>query len=527
MIRLKQPMGKSRPSTWLWLGPLLFMAVIGLYFPIRFNGYWAEADSSTFTSYIRDFINVGKIVPPDRGIYPNGYAFQAISTFVVSLTGLEVKTLQQWIYPLLAVIVVLPAWIAYRELTGSNHGAALATLLLLIQPEFLFVILRSSHEKFTRVLMLLCLFLLARSLGSTYSRWNKVTYLSLFCVAIFAVITNNYLLANSFIFSIVMIYMMGWVLEKLRPHLKLVNGGLRNRLQYIIPVCIGLVYIFTIHIYPPAYHNIRVLQNTWEGIATLFLSAQDQSEDIYIAYSYVVFGWINLPTYIVLSIANWIVLIISFAIWMYQGWHWIWRSGTPKNQMAWLLWLLYAAFSIQEVLAAISDASGALSSNLQLRLFPSFSMIAVAMIATAWTKWRPKRFARSISIGLAGALFCISIFSVWKATNEPSLSNKWNFYSPNEILALEWGDKHLQNAEIWTEFDERLQTAYLTEIGYPNVSFTTIVTPNTRDMLLSTIIRLRGGRIRQPLPVPHDALQVYDNGAAQLYHLRPQSPYQP
>jgi len=526
-VKGKLLIGKPQPSTWLWFGLLLYMAGIGLYFLSRFNGHWAESDSAALTRYIRDFVSTGKLIPELRGVYPNGYAYQAISTFIVSLTGLPVKNLQQLIYPLLAVIIVFPAWITYRELTGSSLGSTLATLLLFTQPEFLFVILRSSHEKFTRTLMFVCLFLFARSLFPGHTRGKQIMYLVLFCFTTFAIITNNYLLANSFILAFAIVYVLGWILEKIHTKLKFVNSPISVRLKYVVPICIGLVYVFTFFIYPPAYHNVIVLQNTWEGIANLLFGAETQQADIYVAYEYVNFGWINLQTYLLLSIANWIVLVISFVIWLHQGWTWLIRSGIPKNQMSWFLWLFYAAFGIQEVVATISDASGALSSNLQLRLFPSLSMIAVAMIGTAWADWRPRRFAGIISMGLAAILFCISIFSVLKATNEPLFSNKWNFYHPNEIWALKWGDEHMDNAEIWTEFDERLQTAYLTEIDDPNNRFTTVVTPNTRNMLLSPIIRFRGSRIGLPLPIPPDALQIYDNGTAQLYHLRARTPYQP
>lgn len=525
---MKQSFGKSQLAVSFWLGPLLFMTVVGLYFLVRSDGYWAEADSAAFTRYIRDFIDKGKLVPnPDMvDVYPNGYAYQAISTFVVSLTGLKVETLQQWIYPLVATIVVLPAWIAYRELTGSNPGATLATLLLLTQPEFLFVILRSSHEKFTRMLMLLCLFLLFRSLSRSRPLRGVSIYTGLFYFTIFACMTSNYILATSFIFALVLVYLLGWIIEKLKPHLKVWNNNLANHLRYIIPVCLGLAYIFTFFIYPPARHNFGVAQNTWNLIENLFLNVRAQTADVFVAYDYTIFGWLNLPTYFILSIANWIMLVVSLAIWLHQSWSWIRHSGAPKSQMTWALWLFYAAFAIQEVMAAVSDASGALTSNLQLRLFPSFSMIAVAMIGAAWADWQPLRSKRIISLGLTGALFGISIVSVLKATNEPLLSNKWNFYHPNELLALEWGDVHLNHAEVWTEFDERLTTSYTTEIGDPINRFTSSVTPNTRNLLLSTIIRLRSSRIHQPLPVPPDALQVYDNGMAQLYHLRPSTPYQ-
>ena len=195
--------------------------------------------------------------------------------------------------------------------------------------------------------------------------------------------------------------------------------------------------------------------------------------------------------------------------------------------MAWLLWLCYAAFAVQEVLAIISDASGALSSNLQLRLFPSLSMIAAAMVGNAWAQWQPRVQTAWIRRASLVAFFCVSILSVMKATNEPLVSNKWNFYAPDELLALQWGDAHLQHSALWTEFDERLAAAYLTAVGGSKSIFTDKVTLTTRDMLSSDITRLRSERIDRPLPIPPDAFEVYDNGQAQLYHLRPLTPFQP
>src|SRR5512142_1389229 len=112
-VAMKRFAEKPPRSVWVWLGPLLYLVVVGLYFLLRSDGHWAESDSAAFTDYIRGFVNTGKIVPTVQGVYPNGYAYQAISTFIVSLTGLRVATLQQWIYPLLVAVIVLPAWMMY------------------------------------------------------------------------------------------------------------------------------------------------------------------------------------------------------------------------------------------------------------------------------------------------------------------------------------------------------------------------------------------------------------------------------
>jgi hypothetical protein len=47
-----------------------------------------------------------------------------------------------------------------------------------------------------------------------------------------------------------------------------------------------------------------------------------------------------------------------------------------------------------------------------------------------------------------------------------------------------------------------------------------------RDVLVSKITRLRSTRFHTPMPAPPDALQIYDNGDAQMYHLRPGTPFQ-
>ena len=121
---------------------MLCLAAIGTYFVARFGGRWAENDSAVFTDVIRSFMAAGRLVPAQGDVYASGYTYQAVSAFVLAATGLEVSALQQLVYPLLSALVMVPAWLLYRELLGSRRGATLATLLLLGQPEFLFVVLR-------------------------------------------------------------------------------------------------------------------------------------------------------------------------------------------------------------------------------------------------------------------------------------------------------------------------------------------------------------------------------------------------
>jgi hypothetical protein len=510
-----------------WLPLVAYMLIVALYFLARYQGYWAEADSSSFTRYIRDFVSQGRLIPRAE-IYPNGYLDQALSTFIVTMAGLSVETLQQWIYPFLASITVPAAWIAYRAITGSSLGASVATALLLTQPEFLFVLLRSSHEKFTRLMILICLFLLAtvisRARGASGNRWRVLAVL--FWLASYTMVAANVLLATSFLVALAVAVAIGFGIARLRPHLAAAQQPIRRRVPVLLAGSAALLGLFIYVIYPPAQHNFGVFRLTLEQISVLFAGSESQPPNPLGAYAYINLSWIDLRIYFLLSVADWALLVISVAVWLWQGWRWIVRRARPSSSGAWLAWLLYLSFVLQGVASVVSDASGAFGGNLEVRLFPSFAMAAVAVVGVAASElsWiaRPR-----VVLGLAGVTLCVTILSLLKVTNEPLFSNKWVFYRPGEIAAVEWVDAHLSGASVWTEFDERITAALNMLIPQLRNGYGSSVTTTTRDFVVSDITRSRAARVERPVPVPADAWQVYDNGLVQVYHRRPETPYQP
>ena len=70
------------------------------------------------------------------------------------------------------------------------------------------------------------------------------------------------------------------------------------------------------------------------------------------------------------------------------------------------------------------------SANLQVRFFPSLTMIAAAMIGIAIADWRPRTVPRALPLAVSGAVVGLALLSVVKATNDPVFSNKWSFLSP-------------------------------------------------------------------------------------------------
>lgn len=506
---------------------VLYMVAVGLYFVLRYNGHWMENDSAVLTQAIQTMSTEGQLVPSgDKAVvYGNGYAYQVISIFLIGMTGLDVLSLQQLFYPILTALIVLPAYALYREMTGKIRAALIATILLFTQPEFLFVILRSSHEKYTRTFMLLCLFLLLRSMRQLQNRWSFVIYVALFYISSFALIASNNLLAHSFILSIAIALLLGQALKLRNPSLRNLGGHTLHRFTYILLTSLGLVYLFIFYLYRPAEDNLYVLRSIVDRISALILDVEQEAHN---SYATVQATWISLPIYFAVSIGNWLLLASSFVIWCRQGLAWVVRRETPPSRAAWITWLLYGSLAVQGGLSILIDASGALSSNLQVRLFPSFSLIGVAIVAREMDSWRP-HLNKIWQAGIAMTIACIALLSVLKATTEPLLSNKWIYYHSSELTALSWADQNLHSATIWTEFDERLSTAYFARSAYsPNDNgiHGFALRPNDRMMLVSTISRFRSLRLNYPLPVLPDALQVYDNGETQLYRQRPYTAYQ-
>src|SRR4051812_30239508 len=84
-VAVERPLEQVGPRTrqgrdWLWLGPAIFGSLVGLYFILRYGGFWTETDTSAFTEWIGAMAASGRLTPPDGNIYPNGFTYQALST---------------------------------------------------------------------------------------------------------------------------------------------------------------------------------------------------------------------------------------------------------------------------------------------------------------------------------------------------------------------------------------------------------------------------------------------------------------
>jgi hypothetical protein len=645
----------SQSNRWYWLAPVFMVMFVSWYFVARYQGYWAEYDTCSFANMIRVFRDAAVLVPQTGERYDAGFGYQAISTFVVTISGMEVSTLQQIVYPLTVPLVVFPAWALYREFTGSDRGAALATILLFTQPEFLFVILRSSHEKMTRSFILLGLLLLARSLRLRHHPRLFASHVALLYLPVLAMITCNVAISLSFLIAVGIAISggfsqkyMGWVrdfivrkggrlfkwIPKERSSYQFLDPHVLHSLLYTILICFGLFYTFVLYIYPMSIRSLGILQrvvspppttqeggmseeeqeleeqlhNAKIGVTALMHQVDDpkyddiredgtkllknieetqeegdslqlmaeraiivgrltqkldkagiewdtstmrqiageevpeteeeDSENEAPSYEdYIRIDWRHPIFFALLGLGNWVMLLASGAIWAWQGFVWLWKGDDQsKTSSEWLSWLVYAAYAAQIPLAVFADSGGAPGGNALQRILPSISMFSVAIVGGFLANWRPPFFPRLIWGFLSVFIACIAALSIFKATNEPVFRNKWTFYRPEEMAAMVWSDAHLDNAQVWTEFDERLWAAFRLKVGrsvqegvdddFVPFPISYRLKQNMRDLLISDVTRLRSSRRDVELPLPPDAFRVYDNGGAQIYHLRPKTPHQ-
>ncbi len=502
---------------------LLITLLIGLYFLLRYNGHWAENDTAALTGAIRAVVNSGRLVPEKRYIYNNGYAYQAIATFVMGATGLDPATLQQLVFPFAILLLAVPACALLYEVTGSRRSALVGSVLLFTQPEFLFVVLRGSHEKFGRLFFILAIYLLFRSFRSREKLGVFAAYIGLFYLAVYGLLASNFLIGFSFITALAFGLAAGALLETFRIKSVEMIGTTSRRLFLVVSACFILGFIFVFYLYPPAQQALLSI-NGMLGKAQALLLGTETATNV---YEGVLNSWVSPAVYVLINVSNWVILGLSFPVWTWLGYDWVIRKHSPPSRAAWLVWLLYGAFGFQALFSILIDASGYFS-NLEHRVFPTFALLGVMIVADTLVKWifnQPR--TRLIKIALGFTIFLLAVSSLIKATNEASLVSYWTFYTPAELNAMQWIDHKAQDSYITIGPTNRLSLVLLliqngTASKNYFLSQDYFIVPY---FLQSDWTRQMSARLRTPLPATSGSPIIYDNGTSQVYYRRALTPY--
>ena len=491
---------------------LLLALAAGAYFVLRPDGRWAEEDTASMALSIRAILDTGLLAPRLDYVYSNGYGYQAVSVAIMAFTGLPVETLQQVVYPIVSALVVLPAWALYREVTGSARIASLATLLLLLVPEHLFALLRGSHERLDRVFMLAALWLLVRSLRFHGRPRAVAVHLGLVLVATYGLIATNVLFGMSFVLALFTALLLS-VVARIGPKTVRRFAAESSRLlPWVVGAGIVLISIFILFLYPPVAESLRALATIPETLANLIFSGGSGFNP----YANVLGTWVSPLAFLILSLSNFLLLVLSVAIWLRLGWSWL-RGATPASIGVWMLWVLFAAYALQGAGGVLSDRTGALQGNVQYRAFSVFATMAAPILAIGLSRWRPGRWARTAA---TGAFAAVAVLAILKMTLDPAVSNKWLFYLPEELQGLRWADSHQRGTDTWIGPDNRLSSAFGLVDGLlrdGNRWDEAEPEPGTQTFVVSDVVRLQAAKLGTTMPALGSLNIVYDNGDLQLY----------
>jgi len=523
-----------RGASQAWTLCLLLMltgTIAGSYFALRYAGGWSDSDTGSLSATIASVADEGTLLT-SGGAYSMGFAYQSLSVFIISLTGLHVTQLQFQVYPLIAGMVIVLAFAMYRALTGSAVAGALATLLLLLQPDFLFVVFRGSHEKVTWLGAMLATYLLARSFRAVRQPGRLASYVGLFYLAAFTLIASNAFFGSSFIVAafvgLAAGLFLGYLSERRPPP---GAAGLPvGRLTYVVASALVLWYLMVFYLYPAATRFLYDLRTTVDRAGAVTAGLEQRFD---VAGS-VGQGWVSRTAYLGVTSPTWVLAVVSFLVWVALALRMLRRRRLLEAPPQLLLWLLYGGFGMQLAVGLFLARFGGAVANLQVRLFPAVMLMACALVAVAihagWRRWTT-RFKRSLlTIVLLAFALWAGIAAPLKMTNEASISTLWNFWTPFEEHAVWWADDHATQASIWLgpspiRIAGRARAA---EFGgrTGNDVDSTVVEPQTRDLVISDAERELARRIAVPLPDVRHENRVYDNGGTQMYHKRARTPFQ-
>jgi len=519
-----------RAETWLLLGLVFLYAVLAAgYFTLRYTGQWTDSDTSNLTRAARGIQQEGRLVAEDE--YTLGFAFPALTTTIAAVTGLSLTQLQLLVYPLVSACLALLAFVTYREFTGDLAAAALGVLLLFMQPDFLFVILRGSHEKVTWLMQFLAFFLLARSLRAARARrpGDFAACVGLFYLAVYGLVAGNAFFGSAFILA-VGVSLLGGLFILLRTA-GLASRAAVTRLIYVAAAAMVIWLLHIFYLYPSAIQFLLHLRNALHRVTAVALGDVASADP----YATIVWGWVSRSAYLALVIPTFTVAGLSFLAWARRGFGYLRGREYPVDESGtFLAWLLYGGFGLQMAASLSLGRSGGVTGNLQLRFFPVVLMVGVPLVTKGltqlWRKYSPRRGGRLLAVATVLFVLWMSGASLLKATNDPALSNYWMFWTRPEVASVAWADGHLQYRRIWLGLDGiRLSSQALaagTGLRSGNVFDVWGVGLDTRDLVVSDVERDLSLRRSHLLLDLRGEYLVYDNGSVAHYHLRPRTPYQ-
>ena len=579
-VRAESKKRLSVASSRLPWKPLSLIVLYGflthVYVYLRYSGLVADSDVGGITKTIQVLQNQGTIF--NNYQYSNGFGLQIIVASLSNITGL---TIQRVLILPTGFLFIITAYLLFVELIKSRRIALLSSFLLCLQPDLLFITSRGSHERYTFFLFLAAFFILIR-LSQTGREDTKFSLYSVFfLLTIFSLITLNSWIAVTVILLVFLVSAICFLLHKLgkTPFLPY------SRIWLAAILCIPLYYLITSYVYPTSGIMQRAIVNQWKNalistnvglivpialglalVITMLLLFRFQVLKLVGNWILASFQeirarrWFQLLLYGIIALLSlaYILGVYIFSVssgvlcfppktWLFLtlfNWIIIPLSGVgaikilrERNQdrasfpipytmllslylSSFLLLLLTVAIFVDRVIEAGTGQ------NYELRVFPYFMAFAILLASVAIFKWLGpfgiRKWQRVTKIALIILVVISSANSLLKSTNDPTVSDKWIFYSQGEKIGMDWLEStSLGKATVWAGLDERVRSAFYYNssfLGVHKVKFTDL--DSSEYYFISDTIRKRSESSGFSLPFVGRYDQVYDNSKVQLHRRR-------
>ena len=460
--------------------------------------------------------------------YDHGYGYQSFLIFLKEMTGLELHTLQLLVVPLATSLTSLVAFMAIKMITGSAYSAFFATILLYLQPDFIFVTWRGSHESIDWILVLCMIFVLARTVKGDLRIRAAWRYVFLFYILFFGLVSSSTFITTSLVGVILLAFLFGVFIRMARSiirnvQIRPVNSG--QRFFYIGVLSIIIIYVHMFFIYTVTQSSLDAVGSVIGAFLYIIFGVEQSAN----AYGYVDRTWLNPQGYLLINSITWFILLGGFSSWLVMVWRYFRRS---MDDMHFFLMCLYFGFGTVFALAIIFDLGGLFSGNLQVRVIIGImvvSIIVLSHVGTLFLNFIAPGYRRGIMVAISIALFTFSTLGPLKTTLEPLVNQRWVFISRDELLATEWIVNRSNGSVIWGGMDGRIPTGsrfYNLDWTEDDVLFYGETRTDPNFYMISNLERLRWLRVERPLPQFDNENLVYTNGDSQVYRRLPQTPYQ-
>ncbi len=502
----------SRRTTILLLLNLACLSfLIHLYVLIRFDFLWESGDAVLFTRIIQSTQASGSLT--GTVVYPYGFGYQAISVFLSETTSLSVADLQLYLYPILGTLPTLIIYPVAKRLTDDVWIAILAAFLFGTQSDVLFTTFRSTHEKFTWVLILavLLLFILATTKRSRPRDLLTTIGITLaLYLALFALVSLNLFFASSFL----IILIIG--LAVTIAHSRGVEPRSLRRLGYVCVSGVVLFFAFILYVYPPAIAYLEGLTGFGQLIFVALFNLEQQSTP---QYQYAVQSWSSIYVWALLTAETWLILGVSaYPVLRLVGRR---RSQSADGFSPLFMNLFVGALGMLGI-GVIADRFGRFSSNLELRLIPVVMVFAVPIAARELMKWvrsprSPLMFTKVAVLILS--LVMVTPLSVLKASVDPGVSNVRSYVTPGEKAAIVWILSTNLNGSVWSDPDGRVasEAGFFAPFStFPNWTYKFFLSGRVNYYFTSSITDALYSEQLKSIENATDSL-IYSQGDAEIY----------